>query len=353
MKLLLLLVLVSFNSFSSCYQAVDLRKSQAEILSGLPILDQGADGYCYAYAGKFLYDYQRYLKLSKNKSSSLSLGKTSPAWAAALGMKEGSDFSDDGGKSCDVVNGLSSKMKNCVQTSLQDHAFHDLGPQIYRFLFDQDSLVTQYQGPASSMWGQFPALTAAEFQSTHLTGDKLRMRDGFVNFQRKIRNALAGRSINSAFAASPFHYYMMVKKSHFSSTYMHLPAAFALSVVEKSCTNWDSAVKSTCKEYPAYSLEPVDQALNNGNPVGISYCSRFLTDNTYRGFPQSTPQADCGMHASVIIGRKQDSRGTCQYLIRNSWGVNKVKYGWKSDQGDIWVDMDALNDNILQYQLVN
>ena len=356
MKLMLLLLLLSFNSYSSCHEgsaSVDLRKTQVEIFSSLPVLDQGADGYCYAYTGKFLYDYQRYQKALKNKSSALNLGTTSPAWAAALGMREGSDFNDDGGFTCNVVKGLSLKTKNCVHTSLQDHAFHDLGPQIYRFLFDSDSLVNKYQGSASSMWGQFPVMNETEFKSNSLKGEKLIMRDGFVNFQRKVRNALSGRSIDSKSAASPFTYYDLVRKSHYNKDYTKLSASFALSVVERSCTNWSPTIKSSCKELPAYNLDRIDQELAKGNPVGISYCSRFLQDPAYRGFPQTTPQADCGMHASAVIGRKLDSRGTCQYLIRNSWGINKVKYGWKTDKGDIWVDMEALNDNIRDYQIVN
>ena len=354
MKLLILLLVISVNSYSSCHESagnVDLRKSRSDIMSSLPIQDQGPDGYCYAYTGKFLYDFQRYLKTAKNKGSTLDLGRTSPAWAAAIAMKEGSDFNDEGGAACNVVKGLSAHARNCILTSLQDHSFHELGPQIYRFLFDSDSLLYMYQGQTNH--GNFPVMTEAEFRSKALKGDKLRLRDGFVNFQRKVRNALAGRSIDATYAATPFQYYDMVRKSHFSRDYTTLSGTFALSIVEKSCSGWSPSIKATCKEQPAYGLDRIDQELNKGLPVGFSYCSRVLQDKSYRGFPQATPQGDCGMHASVIIGRKRDAKGSCQYLIRNSWGVNTVKYDWKTDQGDIWVDMEALNDNIRDYQVVN
>ena len=61
-------------------------------------------------------------------------------------------------------------------------------------------------------------------------------------------------------------------------------------------------------------FEKIDQALDRGSPVGITYFSSFLTR------PQAAPAA---MHASSLVG-KSFNPVTCEveYILRNSWGAS-------------------------------
>lgn len=347
---------ITFSSaFADCREwgeLHDLRKKHPQILSQISIQNQGSYGYCYAYAGKFLYDFNRYHKLAKDKNSLYSLGITSAAWAAALGMQQSNSFSDKGGFVCNVVDGLSKQIKNCLTSTLTNEAFYELGPQLYRLLFSAGSVLPSYQGRANPKWEKFPNLVESDFlSSTKLTGEKLKMRDTFIKFRNDVKSALSRRQVKTSDIPSAFHYYSITKKAHFANTYLELPSAFALSIAEKECGSWRETVKVNCEEHPAYNFLEIDREIERGRPVGISYCSRVLTDKRYKGSPIAEVDANCDMHASVLIGRKMNNVGQCQYLIRNSWGTD-AKYAWPTENGDIWIDEAALEANIRNYQIV-
>lgn len=84
----------------------------------------------------------------------------------------------------------------------------------------------------------------------------------------------------------------------------------------------------------------VDDQLCRGRPVGITYCSAFLSP--------PTPGGDgCGAHASVLVGKRVVS-GVKQYLIRNSWGTDcsiyrsELRGSDRCNRGDVWVSEGEL-----------
>lgn len=93
-------------------------------------------------------------------------------------------------------------------------------------------------------------------------------------------------------------------------------------------------------------------------PVGISYCSALLesgpewkknlsqTEDFFRA-------PDCRFHASIVVGKRQKN-GSCQFLIRNSWGTDCGAYAknWECEKGQIWIDADALLENTRELQFV-
>jgi hypothetical protein len=92
--------------------------------------------------------------------------------------------------------------------------------------------------------------------------------------------------------------------------------------------------------------------------VGISYCSALLesgpewkknlsqTEDFFRA-------PDCRFHASIVVGKRQKN-GSCQFLIRNSWGTDCGAYAknWECEKGQIWIDADALLENTRELQFV-
>lgn len=93
-------------------------------------------------------------------------------------------------------------------------------------------------------------------------------------------------------------------------------------------------------------------------PIAVGYCGDLLTNGkNYRGYKSnffgltSTDVFDCGLHESLVIGRKMIG-GKCYFKIRNSWGKNgsyhKDWSGLKehSRDGNVWLDADALTENM-------
>lgn len=92
----------------------------------------------------------------------------------------------------------------------------------------------------------------------------------------------------------------------------------------------------------------------NAQPVGVGYCSGFLSEGkNYRGYNSgflgftSLSVKDCGLHESVVIGRKM-IRGKCHFKIRNSWGKYAVYHpDWQNNyDGNVWVDEETLTANM-------
>lgn len=66
-------------------------------------------------------------------------------------------------------------------------------------------------------------------------------------------------------------------------------------------------------------------------PLGLSFCSKVLSDGSYRGISGTGSSRgiipkdknggkECGGHAVLISGTRNNG-GRCEYLIRNSWGT--------------------------------
>lgn len=69
-------------------------------------------------------------------------------------------------------------------------------------------------------------------------------------------------------------------------------------------------------------LASINEALNKGKPMGISYITG--------GLIQAPKERSHGFHAG-IVGKRQWIGGTCRYFIKNSWGPDwKVPAGFKA-----------------------
>jgi len=94
----------------------------------------------------------------------------------------------------------------------------------------------------------------------------------------------------------------------------------------------------------------------NPVPIGVGYCSGLLDYGIdYRGLKKgflgftsikSMNSSDCGIHESAVIGRKMIN-GKCHFKIRNSYGDDEhIGLPWESDKGNIWLEADALTNNM-------
>lgn len=91
----------------------------------------------------------------------------------------------------------------------------------------------------------------------------------------------------------------------------------------------------------------MDEQLNKGNIVGIHYDSKMLYD-----YHSNRPYFD---HVSSIVGRRFNKRtGSCEYLLRNSWGklCPKSFKDYDCKNGHYWIPEQFFNYNEAIKQIV-
>lgn len=101
---------------------------------------------------------------------------------------------------------------------------------------------------------------------------------------------------------------------------------FIKKVAEETCKGWlvktpkVKGQKTTIvfegndavEEKRTKMLDQINETLNSGRPVGISYITNGLIQ-------ESDMNADHGKHVSPVVGRVWDD-GACYYVVKNSWG---------------------------------
>jgi hypothetical protein len=141
---------------------------------------------------------------------------------------------------------------------------------------------------------------------------------------------------------------------------------FLKNVFDKACENHRQQVNLPKLHQPGWfrqhamaSSESVQKQINERlnqkepvQPVGIEYCDNIFDDPNYEGneldILGGVTRHDCKEHASVIMGRRRNSAGRCEFLIQNSWGNDCEPYSkkWTCDNGRVWVDADAIGKNV-------
>lgn len=79
----------------------------------------------------------------------------------------------------------------------------------------------------------------------------------------------------------------------------------------------------------------IDDQLSKGNILGMHYTAEFLYN-----YKESATFAN---HASSIVGRRFNSKtGSCEYLLRNSWGKDCGSYdkNYECTDGHVWIAED-------------
>jgi hypothetical protein len=81
-------------------------------------------------------------------------------------------------------------------------------------------------------------------------------------------------------------------------------------------------------------------------PVPFAYCGNVLVEG--KKYSGATPLANCGLHWSLIAGRKNIG-GECHLLVRNTWPpTDEYSPDWKVEGGDIWVrEKELLRSTLL------
>lgn len=297
-KFFFILSLIFFTSFflhaaTSC-NSVDLNESENSPLRKMQIYDQDGSGSCYAHAAAQLYNYNL---LKRGGSLKSGLDPVYGAWLSTLD-KEGINGSTDGGNVAMVLDAV-SKYGVCPQEKVDQHfskfknQLDISNQQVMHFLEIADSsrnnLNTRYMTNRLAMDKNFSSC-----QIKRLSNEKLLRQ-------------LADKSSIEAGAN-------LFKRCH------------------------REKVKTPTKDYINLKGNDVDKnaqsiakALSSHKPVAIGFCSTVLKDPSYRfskglfsfmdSYGLRALPDDCGGHATLITAQKV-RHGSCQYLIRNSWGAD-------------------------------
>jgi hypothetical protein len=114
----------------------------------------------------------------------------------------------------------------------------------------------------------------------------------------------------------------------------------------------------------------VDASLSTKNPlpVEIGYSKNIFSYNkspeSYTIKREKMNESDFIFkyqpHSSLIIGRRKNDKGICQYLLRNTMGKSFCpeaivkERGWEcAKNGDVWIHADFLMDSTFQVSYVN
>lgn len=178
----------------------------------------------------------------------------------------------------------------------------------------------------------------------------------FDGFYKALKAELTRKGFYESQIPAAADVFSFAQKAHVENKYYILSPSFTQSLIAKSCEATAIPVpKMSCQTRDIARSEMIaelDHQLDSyKRPVGISYCSRVLTDKNAAGIDYyNKPKANCAPHASVVIGKRADSSGKCQYLIRNSWGAS-YKYPWETSQGDVWISESAMMMNVYKLHI--
>jgi hypothetical protein len=81
-------------------------------------------------------------------------------------------------------------------------------------------------------------------------------------------------------------------------------------------------------------------------PVLFDYCSDLLWSGK-KAVAESPLNPNCGHHWSLVIGKRKDAAGRCQYLVRNSYlPDHPYSKDWDQDGYDVWIGAEELARSI-------
>lgn len=312
-------------------------------MESMPVLDQADSGTCYAYTAAQMIDAWRFSKGDMNKSdlsSPLAIAAAtkyfeSLARPEMVGRSEGNRILDGAPLSSALNAGL--RFGSCSSRTTKEGRYEEkIQRKIDRLL---DAYRQYRSSPGSSTQREeISQGIVCEFNGRGSNTERFqRLRDQIVGSFEKDNAYDYLYSLLDTFCSPPERLDIPGK-----------PRVMALSASSIRQENFIETMKSGISQ--GLQAEPPQ-------PVGISYCPEVLDNPSVRkmrpsgGFYRPTCDGDGDgkpdLHGSLIIGQRKKPDGSCEYLVRNSWGSSCNRYDLPSqcDNGHRWINSDALINN--------
>jgi len=329
---------------------IDLRKVDRAVFDNIQVTDQGNIGICYAHAATTLIDFIRNARKSERYQMALD-----PMSAAILSTTQTEDELE-GGHVCNVVNGLMKAGYGCGYSGVTVKQVKGFGMGIHSKLVNQ--VFMPYVTKEKKFQPVDPKFFPRGFRKNNeslLSSEQKKYLENMDEFFKGFLVELKLRDIPRKQLPGDQQLFEFFQNVYVKNRWASLESDVSYLVIRSACENSKFPMpKISCSEYSntqSELIDIVDDGLRRGLPTGASICSAFLANKNYKGAnTNGTTKSDCGEHAVVIIGKREQS-GFCQYLIRNSWGYG-ARYDWENSNGDIWVDEFALKANFYEAQVV-
>ena len=300
-------------------------------LENVPVLDQGSTNTCYSQAASVMVDAWRFKHEDKDYNH-----LTSPK-ALIFGYRQNGWKADsvDFGHTKDAINYVFEE-KSCsriITNEGDSKATEDPrnNSDIYQDLTRYYQMHKKLNSPVA-MPEEVKELITAKINEADIKIDpnckpRFNSLKEVLNISSSVNNALK--------AKDEYHYLKQIND-------IICQEPFAKKVKPRGVAKKVYRGKANAN---AIFLK-IDNELEKGVPTTASYCSSMLRKKGYKGlFLNECMNKDS--HASVIAGRRQSSAGTCEYLIRNSWGSSCAHYPDRDcENGSVWVSKADLEANI-------
>ncbi len=289
--------------------AVNLYEVAGRPFDRMPIYDQGELSTCYAYTASQLIDFWRF----KNQPESVDL--TSPVWTALVHKvrmplhwnPDNLDFSrmawvfrsieKEGICRADVVDRAIERLRN-GNPRMQE-------PDLMAFF---QELWDEYQEQASILGlnpGAYEIAYAKVSSQPYFAG---RIEQSLIEKFRFIDGRSKGKRLETLLTE------VFSECSGSNLLPMNLP-------------RWKSVGLGFASNRKI--IRKLNEVLEQGNPLGIGYCSNLLDEgHGYRAFKMkprvlglALRQEKCGAHYSIVAGQRPRHDGSCEFLIRNTYGT--------------------------------
>lgn len=271
--------------------------------------DQDSVGWCYAYTASDLLSHALGKKVSAVQMAGLFNDKL-------LGR-----IMSSGGEGGYVVSTLEAAQKNgvCLESELpsEDYDYSKMASGLSTLFQHTRKLGAHYSQRVS--------------KTTYGKDAETNWEPKFTKEQVKASLCLDFQPILEAYQ------YLFPKLSidHISELLLK-SGTHAFTEMTKSCTaQKDEALSSLTikREWRNSRLYPaIDEQLDKGNILGISYHAGMLENSEKGGFIVN--------HASSIVGRRfNEETMSCEYLLRNSWGTTCSGYSedYECKKGHVWI----------------
>ena len=332
-------------------------------LANVPVMDQDGSGLCYTYSGSQMIDAYRFshgdTQTSHLTSPFISALRYKAEDVSSPGYKGDSvNLMIDAGQIDELVSSV-AQHGSCSRTVLSsdwvdsshiDHTeISEISSQVDRL---RESLLSGQTPDSDRLYTLACALQQDFF--VDLKSDL----QSLTEVVSKIPEGLVKKGFPLADQNGLYVLDKLLSKKCESDS-VKLPADLKVSMVK--CKNYTD-VKDVLSSYKKMVSENLTN--NTSQPIGLTYNPAFLTSkrqarrsclskSRLSRFSDGTANPADGQiqcndvgHASLIVGQRQNKKGVCQLLIRNSFGVSCNPYtAWDCENGQIWVDEDVVLRN--------
>ncbi|MCP4915232.1 MAG: hypothetical protein GY909_19080 [Oligoflexia bacterium] len=283
--------------------------------------NQDSIGWCYAYAAADLISHKTGQSVSAvDVANAYNEGSWDDFW--------GSDESDmEGGFTASAAN-AAIKRGLCLESQLpsQDYLFSEASQNLMSELKAIEGLYDTYYERTTRpgrIYGR-NRLTGSAFDTAHNT------------FKTQLCNGTIPSDWEEIFANLNVNEFMTVMRGASSAN------DFIDKLIAESCK---PRVKPTISlSYESDDMftstnsmmNTINNKLNSGDVLGLSYWATVLSDKH---------DTSSGGHASLIVARKFNATtGSCDYMVRNSWGSTCSNYddAYDCEDGNIWIPEEYL-----------